>query len=232
MRWSKGRTEGGAAATNPALLPDAISEPVTVGTDYVLGSAALAGGILLVKGRRPGDIATAFWAAGFFALSAGAFLGGTWHGFSPRLTPPVGSFLWKATLAAAGFTSLFLLAGAAFAALARRNARWITGLAAVKLAVFLAWTRSHDGFEAVIADSGISMAVILAIEIGAWRRRRDPAAPWVLSGVLLSVAGAAIEAVGVTPGNLVSHDDLYHVVQTGAVYLLYRGGRLFDQSRP
>lgn len=86
--------------------------------------------------------------------------------------------------------------------------------------------------EGVIVDSVASMALILALETAAWRRRRDPAAPWVLSGILLSIAGAAIEAVGVTPGGLVSHDDLYHVVQTGAVYLLYRGGQMFGQSRP
>ena len=231
-RRSKGRTEDGATATLPATFLDALSEPVTVFTDYVLGSAALLGGIRLAKkSRAPGHAATALWAAGFFSLSAGAFLGGTWHGFSPRLSALVGNVLWKGTLMAAGAASFFLIAGAAFAYLGVRKARWLTGIAALKLAVFLAWAGSHDGFEGVIVDSALSMAVILALATAAWRHGRDPAAPWILSGILLSAAGAAIEAAGVTPGDLVSHDDLYHVVQTGAVYLLYRGGRLFDQSR-
>jgi hypothetical protein len=233
MGWSKGRTGNGGTATTSASLPDAIAEPVTVFTDYVLGSAALLGGLRLAKkGRAPGHVATALWAAGFFSLSAGAFLGGTWHGFSPRLPPMAGAVLWKGTLAAAGGASFFLLAGAAFASLHGRKARWLTGFAAVKLAAFLAWAAFHDGFEGVVVDSTVSMAAILALQAAAWRRRRDPAAPWVLSGILLSAAGAAIEAAGIRPGDLVSHDDLYHVVQTGAVYLLYRGGCLFDQSRP
>lgn len=204
---------------------------MTLATDYVLGAAALVGALLLVRhSRGAGRTAIGLWAAGFLSLSAGAFLGGTWHGFSPRLPDEVARALWKGTLAGAGAASFFLLAGAAFASIDRRNARWLAGIAALKLAGFLAWTTSHDGFEGVIVDSGLSMAGIVALQAAAWRRRRDPSAPWVVSGMLLSAGAAMIEALGVTPGKLLSHDDLYHVIQTGSLYLLYRGGRLFRES--
>lgn len=211
-------------------MPAGISEPITLATDYVLGAAALVGAILLARHARRGRLAIGLWAAGFLSLSAGAFLGGTWHGFSPRLPEAIGAVLWKGTLTCAGAASFFLLAGAGFASLEPRKARWLAGLASLKLAAFLFWATTHDGFEGVIADSGVAMIGILALEAAAWRRR-DPAAPWVVSGILLSAAGAVIEALGVTPGRLLTHDDLYHLVQTGSLYLLYRGGRLFDQSR-
>jgi hypothetical protein len=212
-------------------MPDGISQPITLATDFVLGAAALVGAILLARHARGRGPAIGLWAAGFLSLSAGAFLGGTWHGFSPRLPDAIGDVLWKGTLACAGAASFFLLAGAAFASLEPRKARWLVAIGALKLAAFLFWAATHDGFEGVIADSGLAMIGILALEAAAWRRRRDPAAPWVVSGILLSAAGAAIEASGVTPGSLLTHDDLYHLVQTGSLYLLYRGGRLFDQSR-
>jgi hypothetical protein len=212
-------------------MPDGISEPITLATDYVLGAAALVGAILLARHTRGRGPAIGLWAAGFLSLSAGAFLGGTWHGFSPRLPEAIGEVLWKGTLACAGAASFFLLAGAAFASLEPRKARRLVAIGALKLAAFLFWAVTHDGFEGVIADSGLAMIGILALQTAAWRRRRDPAAPWVVSGILLSAAGAAIEAAGVTPGRLLTHDDLYHVIQTGSLYLLYRGGRRFDQSR-
>lgn len=219
--------------TPPQTSPEGISQPITLATDYVLGAAALVGALLLARhSRGPGRPAILLWAAGFLSLSAGAFLGGTWHGFSPRLPDPIGAALWKATLVAAGAASFFLLAGAAFASLGRREARWLARIAALKLAVYLVWASAHDGFEGVIVDSGVSMAAILILQATAWRRRRDPAAPWVVSGILLSFGAATIEALGVTPGELLSHDDLYHVVQTGSLYLLYRGGRLFDEGGP
>nr|MDQ5873170.1 hypothetical protein [Acidobacteriota bacterium] len=218
--------------TPPATSSEGISQPITLATDYVLGAAALLGALLLARrARQTGRGAIGLWAAGYLSLSAGAFLGGTWHGFSPRLSDAAGAALWKGTLAAAGAASFFLLAGAAFATLGRREARWLAGIGALKLSVFLFWATGHDGFEGVIADSGLSMAGILALEVAAWRRR-DPAAPWVVSGILISVGAATIEAFGVTPGRLLTHDDLYHLVQTGSLYLLYRGGRLFDQNRP
>lgn len=211
---------------------DGISQPVTLATDYVLGAAAFAGAILLaLHARGTGRRAIGLWAAGFLSLSAGAFLGGTWHGFSPRLSEGTADALWKATLLCAAAASGFLLAGAAFASIGRGGARFVAGGAAAKFAAFLVWVAGNDGFEGVIVDSGLSMAGILALEAVAWRRRRDPAAPWVISGILLSLAAATIEALGVTPGPVLSHDDLYHVIQTGALYLLYRGGRLFGLAR-
>lgn len=216
----------------PPPTSNGISQPITLATDYVLGAAALAGALLLARrARGSGAPAIGLWAAGFLSLSAGAFLGGTWHGFSERMSEPASAALWKATLAAAGAASFFLLAGAAHATLGRRHARWIARSAGFKLALFLVWAARHDGFEGVIVDSGLAMAGILVLEVAAWRRSRDPAAPWVVSGILLSGAAATIEAFGVRPGELLTHDDLYHVVQTGSLYLLYRGGALFDQSR-
>jgi hypothetical protein len=53
----------------------------------------------------------------------------------------------------------------------------------------------------------------------------------VAAGILVSAIAAAIEALGVRPGDLVSADDLYHLVQAGSLYLLYRGGRLFEEGR-
>jgi len=215
--------------TQPATSrPSATSQPITLATDYVLGVAALVGGILLArKGRGPGRLATRLWAAGFLSLSAGALLGGTWHGFLPRLSETAAAVIWKGTLAAAGVAAFFLVAGSAFASLEGKGARWVAGIAAVQLVGYLYWAGSHDEYDGVIVDSGVAMGTVLALEISAWRRRRDPAAPWIASGILLSAAAAGIEALGVTVGQVFSHDDLYHLVQTGALYLLYRGGRLF-----
>jgi hypothetical protein len=67
------------------------------------------------------------------------------------------------------------------------------------------------------------MAAILVLQLLARLRWQARSAPWIAAGILTSVAAAAIETAGVSPGGPFTHDDLYHLVQIGGVLLLYRG---------
>ena len=204
-----------------------VTQPVTLATDYALGLAAAAAAFFLARDARGREaLPVRLWSAAFLALAAAAFLGGTWHGFSGGLPAPSASLLWKVTLAATGAASFFLLAGASFGSLSGRAAIAVTAAAAAKLLAFLVWSASHDEFDGVIVDSTAAMAAILVLAAVSWNRRRAPSSRWIAAGILLSAAAAAVEALPVSPGRLFSHDDLYHVVQVAAVYLLYRGGRL------
>ena len=207
-----------------------VSQPITLATDYALGLTALAGAILLARKRRgPGSLPARLWAAGFACVSAAAFLGGTWHGFAPALPAVASAALWKATMAGTGLASFFLVAGAAFGSVGRRPAAWLTAAAAGKLGVFLLWAAFHDEYDGVVVDTALAMAAILLLQLVAWLRRRAPSAPWIAGGILVSLAAAAVEAIGLSPGGPFSHDDLYHVIEIVALLLLYRGGLRLDE---
>ena len=209
-----------------------ISEPITTATDYLLGASALAGAILLWRSAdRRRQRPTRLWAAGFAAVAAAAFLGGTWHGFSPRMTAGSASLLWKATLLAGGAAGFFLVAGAAMESLAPRTARLLVFAAAVKLGAFAIWSSFSDGFEPVVADSVTSLLAVLALQISAWARRRAPSAPWVTAGILVSLGAAAIEAFRIAAPPL-GPDDVYHLGMIAGLALLCRGGLLFRDGPP
>lgn len=61
-------------------------------------------------------------------------------------------------------------------------------------------------------------------------RRRDESARWLMGGFLLSLAGFAIQQSGVQLHRHFNHNDLYHVIQTGALYLFYRGASLLTDA--
>jgi peptidoglycan/LPS O-acetylase OafA/YrhL len=114
----------------------------------------------------------------------------------------------------------------------RRLAAAITALAAAKLAAFLVWAAFHDEYDGVVIDTGVAMGAILLLQLVARVRRRARSAPWIAAGILVSVAAAAIEAAGVSPGGPFTHDDLYHLVQIGGVLLLYRGALRLETQVP
>ena len=76
-----------------------LDEPVTTLGDYALCVFLVVLGVLtpLIRPERP----SALWAAGFIASAVAAGLGGTSHGFGPRLSAQLAAQIWRATLFAA-----------------------------------------------------------------------------------------------------------------------------------
>jgi hypothetical protein len=177
-----------------------VSEPATLLTDYALGAVSLWISIKLFQKKR-------WWSLCFAALAAAAFLGGTWHGFVQS------DALWKATLIAAGVASFGMTVGAGNET---DFGKLFFAFGLVKLLLYAFWMLSHDEFIWVVADSGSALAVVAAVYL--WRLNG-----WMLAGVALAVAGALVQAGGLALHPHFNHNDLYHVMQTVAILLMYRG---------
>jgi hypothetical protein len=189
---------------------------MTLVTDYLLAAVTAWLGFLLFKNRES-QRCRLWWALAFAALAAGAFLGGTWHGFVQS------ELLWVATLVAVGVASCAMLIGSALATLGGAPRNIVLGLAGGKLVFYLAWLAVRTDFVVVIFDSGISFALVAALHL--WRFNG-----WILSGVLVSVAAALVQASGFALHRHFNHNDLYHVIQIAATVLLYRGARRLTDS--
>jgi hypothetical protein len=101
----------------------------------------------------------------------------------------------------------------------------------VKLVVYASWMIAHDDFLWVLIDYGLTLVVLAAFHLAAWLRDRAPSAPWILASVAVSILAAAVQASGLTLHRHFNHNDLYHVIQLAALWLLYRGARETDPDR-
>ena len=175
-----------------------VSEPMTLATDLMLTVAALVFAVRLWRVHR-------MWALAFLFTAAGSFFGGIHHGFAPHFTPVASLALWKATLFSIGIASFFLLMG---------SHRRLAVFAVVKLIVYLSWMITHDQFMYVILDYGLTLLIV-----GIVVRTR-----WVMASIVVSVIGALVQQSGFALHRHFNHNDLYHVIQLVALWLLYRGG--------
>jgi hypothetical protein len=202
-----------------------VHEPATLITDYLLGGlAAFLGARLLRSARGPDRTGTRLWAWALIATAVAAFAGGTWHGLAPEWGRGAGWLLWKVTVFSVGAASAAMLAGSAFATLRRPWRRFVLAIVMIKLAFYLAWMAFHDEFRYVIYDYAPALLAVLLLH-GVALRRRQPGAAWIVGGVLVSFLAAAIQALGIEPHPRFNANDLYHVVQMGALAFFYRGAR-------
>jgi hypothetical protein len=193
-----------------------VNEPTTVLTDYALGAVAAWVSFLLLKNSH---LSQKLWGVAFAALAAGAFLGGTWHGFLHS------DLLWKATVLSVGVASFGMVAGSAYAAFSGTARTLILTAALAKLLVYSGWMLFHDRFIYVVIDTGIAFFVVAALHLWKWN---GP----ILAGVAVSVVAGLVQASGFKLHEHFNHNDLYHVIQVAAVILLYRGARRLIDSAP
>ena len=201
-----------------------IAEPTTALTDYAL--AGVTGWLAHALYRsREGRRARALWTLAFAALALAAALGGTWHGFSPAFAEMAVALVWKATVLSVGVASFGMFAGSAAATFPGRVGNALLAIAAAKLAVFSAWMLFRSEYIYVIVDTGIALAAVAALHGWSAIRNRDRASLRILAGVGVSLLAAAVQASGFALHRHFNHNDLYHVMQIGAMLLLYAGAR-------
>jgi hypothetical protein len=204
-----------------------LAEPMTLATDYLVAACGAFWGVSLARQRRAIEReAVGWWILGFAAVASAALVGGTYHGFGPMLGEPAARALWKVTVFAAGFVG-FAILGAAFTSHFQGRLRaWLIAAAGAKLVLYSAWMATHDEFLWVAADYIGSLLVALALFATAWLRRRQPAAPWIVAGILVSIGAAGVQASGIALHRHFNHNDLYHLIQIAGLYLFYRGALL------
>lgn len=193
-----------------------IHEPMTLATDYLIAVVAVTLGTILH--RRDARS----WPAAFFAIAAGALLGGTYHGFVHVMTPLAAAILWRATVYAIGFATLFLFFGVSGDLIRNRRLRLtIEIFALVEFVVYMAWISFRPDFLYVILDYGSALLLIGGAAIASWKRL--PEAGWFVASVVTSVVAAVVQQSGIALHRHFNHNDLYHVIQIAALWLLYRG---------
>jgi hypothetical protein len=204
-----------------------LAEPMTVATDYLLAAVAAGlGARLLRQEQRSARV----WGLAFLATAAAGVVGGSWHGFQPRLTPAASTALWLVTYAAIGVANLLMLAGAFTVFVPPRLRPLLNALLVLRFLLYFALLASRQQFRYVVYDYGLTLAVLLACGMAAVVTRR-PSGPWLLAAVALSFAGALVQRSGIRLHEHFNHNDLFHVVQTVALWLFYRAGQRLGDGR-
>jgi hypothetical protein len=210
-----------------------IAEPSTLVTDWLLAAfTAWLAWTLFQQLYRLKDRAANLWLAAFSATAASAFVGGTWHGFSSQIDPSLAAVLWIAAMLLASAGSLLFLLAILHVYTSGRLLGILSGVAVAKFALFAVLMAVNDNFRVVVSDSALTMLVLVVLSTwGAWARQ-VPSAPWVLAGVLVSMLAALFQQGRVSIHAHFNHNDLYDVIQMGAMYLMFRGGLLVRDKEP
>lgn len=200
------------------------AEPMTQFTDYLMAAVTGWLGWRLYRARE-GQTARSYWTFALAASALAAGLGGSYHGFANMLDDRFLQQLWTVTALIIGTGSFAMVAGSATAVTVGNLRKVLLAFAAAQFALYALWTLTHDDFIYVIADTGTAMALVTALHGWSALRAGDRASLWMLGGVAVSLVAAAVQASGFDLHRNFNHNDLYHLIQIGAMPLFYFGAR-------
>jgi len=207
-----------------------IADPGTVLSDWLLAAfTAWLAWLLLRQALRVDDRAVRLWFWAFCALAFSAGLSGAWHAFAGNVDVTLAPLLWTFSLVLASAAGLLFLLSTLRVYVRGRALGTLAGLAVAKFALFAIYVALKDDFRMLVYDSALTLLIVLGFSAwGAWARRL-PGAAWVVAGVLVCVLGAFFQGGRVSIHRQLSYNELWHVLQMGAMYLLFRGGLLLRE---
>jgi hypothetical protein len=206
-----------------------ISEPATLVTDYLLAIFTFVLGRRLELAARRADwsgfiqsaLAQSWWSVAFMATALASAAGGTVHGFQHAMARGLTNVLWLVTLESLVVAAFAVVSAAIVLFGWGRSARFAaTFAAAVAFGGYGLWVIENPVFLSAIAAYGVAFAMLIGARL--YLRPLDGAGRLLLAGVALSVVAAAVQQSGWSIHRYFNHNDLYHVVQAVAVWLLYR----------
>lgn len=201
-----------------------IAEPMTVFTDCLMAGVTGWLGWRLYLARE-GQSARSCWTFVFAASALAAALGGSYHGFANALDDRFLLGLWTVTALVIGAGSFGMVAGSATALTVGNLRKVLLAFAAAQFGLYAVWTLTHDDFIYVIADTSTAMAIVASLHGWSALRAGDRAYLWLLGGLGVSLLAAAVQASGFDLHRNFNHNDLYHVIQIGAMPFFYFGAR-------
>ena len=209
-----------------------VSEPATLVTDYLLAIFTAVLGWLLARAARNAEWSglgqTArlqnWWSVAFLATAVAGAAGGTVHGFQHVMARLVTNVLWLVTLESL-VVAAFAVAAAAIVFFGwGRTARFsATFAAAVVFGGYGLWVIKNPVFLSAIVAYAAAFVALVGVRL--YVRPLDGAGRLLIAGVALSAAAAAIQQSGLSIHRNFNHNDLDHVVQAVAIWLLYLAAR-------
>ena len=197
-------------------------EPTTAITDYILFILGVFFGwsTFAIQDSQFHQL----WGTAFFSGGISGLLGGTSHGFGPRLEGIYQTIIWRATLIFVATTGLLLAMSSAliFVTGKGENALYIT--AGVLLIIYYNRIRTHDSFRSAVTFYLPLMGISLVGFIVAFFNYGMTGGLSISIGLAVSLAASWVQMMKISLHENFNHNDLFHVIQMLGMFLMYRGG--------
>ncbi|MFQ6677088.1 MAG: hypothetical protein ACE5D0_02105 [Fidelibacterota bacterium] len=201
-----------------------IYEPMTAFTDLLIFALGLyfARELYGIYTTKMYDVHLYFMLVFLFMGFAGLF-GALSHGIGPHFPGGVHSFFWMMALYSIGLTTFTMLMGGLFHVVSHQTMEWLKWFPFLALILYLIFITRHDNFGTVVKFYIPAMILLLMLMLYSLLRFQSNGTGWIIVSILVSFAGAAVQQSGFSMHRHFNHNDIYHVIQMGSMYLLYRG---------
>ncbi|MBN8579752.1 MAG: hypothetical protein J0L96_03705 [Anaerolineae bacterium] len=197
-------------------------ERVTAWTDVLMGLLA---GFIAFQLSQISSLKFTVWIWAFGLLAISAFLGAVAHGY--EMTRKTNDRLWMPINLSLGLALGLFVVGALFDLSGEAIARMaLPVMLAIGFGFFLITVWKPGTFMTFIAYEAIAMLFALGVYVYLLFTSSLAGAGWMVTGVLVTVIAAAVQATGKAGKGIFWYFDnngVFHIIQMAGMALLYFG---------
>jgi hypothetical protein len=172
-----------------------------------------------------------YWGYSYSLIALGSFLGTVSHGFGPNFPEYISKIIWKLTVVSLGWTSFFLTIGSLHFIFPLTVIVWLKWVPITLLVIYHVVILINDQFKVAILFYAPGMIFACIVFGLGYLTFGLGSAGIVCMGLLMSFIAAGVQMKGITIHKYFNHNDLYHIIQLVALYIIYRGiSNLWDYS--
>jgi len=205
---------------------DIPNEQTTAATDFAMALLAI-WAILKIRqtGKSVSPLKTRIWISVFIFLAIGALFGAIAHGF--KMDEKTNNLLWQPLFLSLGLAVSMFAAGALFDVKKPNLPKsTIPVLVALGFLFYLVTVFVPGSFLVFILYEAVVMIFALVIYLLLAIRNQLKGAWWMVSGILITIVAAAIQATESFSLTLIwefDHNGIFHLVQMAGVLFLVNG---------
>lgn len=208
-----------------------LTEPSVFITNIIYSGVSFFLGFKLFKTKSEKSIK--YWSYFFIFTGITTLAAAFYHGFQNVFEQQVIDNLKRSYQLGAGLASMFVVLSIIYTTFDKKIIKSVSIVVGIKFSIYAVFIlTSLRDFVFVFIDYIPSLLFVIIVGVVQYVKTKSQSSKYIIIGMVIMIFGVLVQRSNYDSFRYLTHDDLFHIINTISMIYLYLGGRLLKDKTP